>query len=254
MNGRIAIVTGVSRINGIGRAICLELARKGHDIFFTYWTSYDKSMTWGVEDDEPARIAAEVKAIGVRCEHFELDLTSEGAITTLLDRVTQQLGDPSVLINNATYSTSTSISTLDATSFDKHFNLNVRSTTLLTMGFINRFDHGQHGRIINITSGQSLGPMPDEIAYAMSKSAIEMMTTTIASEIGAKGITINAVNPGPNDTGWMDDTMKTEIKKRFPSGRIGKPIDTAKLVGYLVSEEAEWITGQIIHSAGGFKR
>jgi len=96
--------------------------------------------------------------------------------------------------------------------------------------------------------------MPNEIAYALSKSAIEMLTYTLSSEIAEKGITINAVNPGPNDTGWMNETEKMEIIKSFPKGRIGKPTDTANLIGYLISKEAEWITGQVIHSEGGFKR
>ena len=93
-----------------------------------------------------------------------------------------------------------------------------------------------------------------EIAYAMTKSAIEMLTHTLSSEIAAKGITINAVNPGPNDTGWMNKEIKEELIKRFPMGRIGNPKDTANLIGYLISKEAEWVTGQIIHSEGGFKR
>ena len=96
--------------------------------------------------------------------------------------------------------------------------------------------------------------MPNEIAYAITKGAIETLTYTLSQKIASKGITINAVNPGPNDTGWMNEKMKTELLSQFPMNRIGKPKDTANLIGFLASKEAEWITGQIINSEGGFKR
>jgi 3-oxoacyl-[acyl-carrier protein] reductase len=105
-----------------------------------------------------------------------------------------------------------------------------------------------------MTSGQSLGQMPNELAYAITKSAIESLTYTLSSEIAKKGITINAVNLSPTDTGWMDEPITGVLLKHFPMKRIGKPKDTENLIGFLISEEAEWITGQIIHSEGGFIR
>lgn len=254
MKNRIAIVTGVSRLKGIGRAICMELANRGIDIFFTYWSKYDKEMPWGIEENEPQLIQDEIIKKGVRCERLELDLSANEAIITLLNTVKTTLGNPQILVNNATYSTVTSIENLTATELDKHYQINIKATTLLTLEFIKSFENKQQGRIINITSGQSLGQMPNEIAYAITKGAIETLTYTLSSEIAAKGITINAVNPGPNDTGWMNENLKTELKAQFPMNRIGTPKDTAKLIGFLVSEDAEWITGQIIHSEGGFKR
>ncbi|UTW64523.1 SDR family oxidoreductase [bacterium SCSIO 12741] len=251
---RIAIVTGASRTKGMGRTICLELARQGFDIFFTYWREYDDQMPWGVEENEPEIIQQEICDLGVRCEKLELDLTDDVAIDVLYRSVQQKMGTPSVLINNATYSTPTSIENINALEMDNHYKLNVKATSLLIVEFIKRFEFENGGRIVNLTSGQSLGKMPNEIAYAMTKSAIETLTQTLSSEIAAKGITINAVNPGPNDTGWMDDDLREEIKERFPTGRIGTPKDTANLIGFLVSEEGEWITGQVIHSEGGFRR
>src|SRR5215204_4589980 len=113
---------------------------------------------------------------------------------------------------------------------------------------------GSGGRIVNFSSGQSLGPMPGELAYVATKGAIEAFTRTLAAEVGNKGITVNAVNPGPTDTGWMTEELKREIAPRFPSGRIGQPEDAAKLVAFLAGDEAAWITGQVIHSEGGFLR
>lgn len=254
MKNRIAIITGVSRLKGIGCAICLQLAKQDIDIFFTYWSAYDEQMPWKVQENEPDLIQQEILDIGVRCEKLELDLSKETAVTTLLNEANKRLGKPHILINNATYSTETNIETLDANELDKHYAVNVKATTLLSIEFIKQFAYAENGRIVNLSSGQSLGPMPNEIAYAISKGAIETLTYTLASEIASKGITINAVNPGPNDTGWMNEALKKDLLKSFPMNRIGKPKDTAKLIGFLVSEDAEWITGQIIHSEGGFKR
>lgn len=254
MRRKIAIVTGVSRLKGIGRAICCELAENGFDIFFTYWTEYDNQMPWKVTENEPDLIQQEIISFGVQCEKLEVDLSTKNAIEKICSVVLDKMGKPLVLINNATHSTRTTIDSLTAKELDKHYEVNLKATTLLTLEFIKQFDFNKNGRIINLTSGQSLGQMPNEIAYAITKGGIETLTTTLSQEIASKGITINAVNPGPNDTGWMSEKVKKELVNQFPMNRIGKPKDTAKLVGFLASENAEWITGQIIHSEGGFKR
>ena len=250
----IAIVTGVSRLKGIGRAICVELAKRDIDIFFTYWTSYDQQMPWGIKKNEPQFIQKEIKSFGVRCEKLELDLSKKKSVSRLFKKVEKKLGSPNILINNATYSTQTSIDNFSAKELDKHYAINLKATTLLCIAFIQRFKKQKDGRIINLSSGQSLGPMSNEIAYAITKGAIETLTYTLAQEIAKKGITINAVNPGPNDTGWMNKKLRKELLERFPMKRIGRPSDTAKLIGFLVSKDAEWITGQVIHSEGGFIR
>lgn len=96
--------------------------------------------------------------------------------------------------------------------------------------------------------------MPGELAYATTKGAIDALTITLSAEVAKLGITVNAVNPGPTNTGWMTDVIKTELLPLFPFGRIGEPSDVARLIKFLVSEDAGWITGQIIHSEGGFIR
>lgn len=96
--------------------------------------------------------------------------------------------------------------------------------------------------------------MPGELAYATTKGAIDALTITLSAEVAPLGITVNAVNPGPTDTGWMTEELKEELTPMFPFGRVGMPSDVAKTIKFLVSEEADWITGQIIHSEGGFKR
>ena len=254
MPNLIALVTGVSRHQGIGRAICLELANRGFDIFFTYWTTYDKTMPWSIEPLEPNQIQKEIEATGVRCASLELNLAIEGAVDQLIEAVRSQLGSPSALINNATYSTLTSIVDFDVNELDRHYAVNVRATTILIAKFVAQYEGSQSGRIINMSSGQALGPMPDELAYAMTKSAMNSLTYTLHQELAAKGITINSVNPGPTDTGWMNEELNELILQRSPKGRVGLPKDAARLIGFLCSEEGEWVTGQLINSEGGFMR
>lgn len=254
MNRKIAIVTGVSRLKGIGYAVCTELAKCNFDIFFTYWTEYDNQMPWKVELDEPSQIQTEILKFGVNCEKLELDLSHTNSAELLLNEVENKLGKASVLVNNATYSTQTGIDNFSATELDKHYEINLKATTLLTIEFIRRFNLKKGGRIINLTSGQSLGEMSDEIAYAVTKGAIETFTKTISQKIATKGITINAVNPGPTDTGWMDENLTAIILEKSPMGRIGTPKDASRLIAFLASDKSEWITGQIIHSEGGFTR
>ena len=254
MDQKIAIVTGVSRLQGIGYAICAELARRGTDIFFTYWTAYDQQMPWKMRTEEPEITQAAIRKFGVRCEKMELDLAPASAAPALFEAAEKALGPVTILVNNATYSTQTGLDTLSAAELDQHYAVNLRATTLLTLEFIRRFRADSGGRIINLTSGQSLGEMSDEIAYAITKGAVETLTQTISQTIARRGITINAVNPGPTDTGWMSAAQKAALLQQSPLGRLGTPADAARLVGFLASDEAAWLTGQIIHSEGGFTR
>ncbi|WP_221568109.1 SDR family oxidoreductase [Alkalihalobacillus sp. TS-13] len=251
---RIALVTGVSRLKGIGAAACRALAESGNDIFFTYWTDYDQQMEWGIAADEPARLQAEIERYGVRCERIEMDLSQESNLPRLLEQVETTLGYPDILVNNACYSVNDTYATIEEENLDLHYAINVKAVTLLTSYFARGYQKGQGGRVISMTSGQSLEPMRHELSYAITKGAVEYLTKTLVPDLAEKGITINAVNPGPNDTGWVDEKLEKELLPKFPMGRIGTPKDAAQLIRFLASEEAGWITGQVIHSEGGFQR
>jgi 3-oxoacyl-[acyl-carrier protein] reductase len=253
-NRRVAIVTGASRRGAIGAEICRRLAASGFAVCFTHWSAYDREMPWGSDDDGPAALERELAATGVPVAAIEADHSQPDAHLTVLDAAMDRLGQPSILVNNAAYSTSEGYQTLDAASLDAHYAVNVRGMALLSVEFARRWPGGPGGRIINLTSGQSRGPMPDELAYIASKGAVEAFTVSLSAGVAAKGITVNAVNPGPTDTGWMSPELKMALLPKFPTGRLGQPDDVARLIAFLASPEAEWITGQVIHSEGGFLR
>jgi 3-oxoacyl-[acyl-carrier protein] reductase len=224
------------------------------DVLFTHWNPYDRAMPWGGDAEGPETLRDEIRALGVRCDGIEVDQSRPEAATTILAETHARLGAPSVLVNNAAVSTQTDYTTLDAAALDAHYAVNVRTMALLCVEFARHYPGGSGGRIINLTSGQSIGPMPGELAYAATKGAVEALTVTLSAEVAELGITVNAVNPGPTDTGWMDDDLRAALLLKFPLGRIGQPDDVARLVSFLASDAAEWITGQVIHSEGGFLR
>jgi 3-oxoacyl-[acyl-carrier protein] reductase len=168
----------------------------------------------------------------------------------LLGRVYETFGALSILINNAAHWTLDGFETLDAEGLDAHYFVNVRAAALLSVGFAKRFSEGRGGRIINLTSGQDLGPMPGELAYAASKGAIVAFTRSLAKEVAHKGITVNAIDPGPTDTGWMTPELKAQLLAESGFGRFGQPHDAASLIVFLASKAGGWITGEVIHSRG----
>lgn len=247
IKNKIAIITGASGQNDIGTAICRKLASRGIHIFFTHWNS---------ENDWIKEFKQEITNMDVLCDSLEIDLSDANAAFKILDTVEGKLGFPSILINNAAHSKSDGYTVLDAKSLDEHYAVNMRSTFLLCVEFARRFEKSpiDAGRIINMTSGQDLGPMPGELAYAATKGAISAFTRSLSQELAPVGITVNAINPGPTDSTWMNDKIREELLPKFPMGRIGVPEDVAHLIAFLTSDEAKWITGQIINSEGGFIR
>ena len=208
LSGKVAIVTGAGRRGGIGAAICRALAARGADVLFTYWKDYDREMPWNADEAGPETLLEELRRAGIRAEGIEVDLSLPDSPEGLLDTAEGQLGPSSILVNNAAHSTQDGFENLDAATLDAHYAVNLRATALLCAGFARRYSGGPGGRIINITSGQSLGPMIGELAYAATKGAVEALTVTLAAEVGHKDITVNAVNPGPTDTGLDDGRAK----------------------------------------------
>ena len=252
LHGRVAIVTGASRQRGIGAAICRALAREGADVFFTHWRPYDRLQPYGEDVGFAEAFAAELQGHGVRSAAMELNLAEPDAPDRLLAQVAGVLGRPSVLVNNATHCEEVDYQGLTAEILDAHCAVNVRGTCLLSARFVQQVEGCGGGRVINLVSGQDKSPEPGNLAYVATKGAISAFTRSLAAGVAGKRVTVNAVDPGPTDSGWMSDELRQELLTRCPMRRLGLPEDVARLVAFLASDEAAWITGQVIHSDGGF--
>jgi 3-oxoacyl-[acyl-carrier protein] reductase len=251
LRGRAALVTGAGRAVGIGAAICRALADQGCNVFFTYYSGgVPRDPAEAPEGDYAVTLLGDLRARGVRSECIDVDLGAARSAETVLDRACEAFGALSILVNNAAHGTRDGFESLDREGLDAHYFVNVRATVLLSVGFAKRFSDGAGGRIINLTSGQDLRPMPGELAYVASKGAISAFTRTLAKELAHKRITVNAIDPGPTDTGWMSMELKARLAAENGLGRVGYPEDAARLVVFLASSAGEWISGEVIHSRG----
>jgi len=162
------------------------------------------------------------------------------------------LGPLDILVVNHARSGHRRLGELTSEEIDAFLHENVRASLLLVQAFAAQHDAAREGgRVVLLTSGQHLAPMSREVAYAVSKGALQQATLTLADELADRGITVNAVNPGPTETGWISDT---DPAGTMPFGRWGEPDDAARLIAWLCSDDARWITGQTINSEGGFRR
>ncbi len=251
LQGKVALITGVSRSIGIGAATTLALAKAGCNLFTTWFSSFDR-LAYGKDSSQDAlQILDTARAEGIQASGMEADLSDPKNPEHIFDAAEKALGPVDILINNAAYSLNADIYSLTPELMDAHYAVNLRGTVLMCAQFARRHNGRPGGRIINLTSGQSLGPMPDEIPYITTKGAVEALTTSLSIPLMRKGITVNAVDPGATDTGWISPVLFAELVAASPAGRVGIPQDAAAIILFLASAQAGWVTGQIIHSRGG---
>ena len=245
----VALVTGVGRRAGIGAAIVERLAKDGWNVGFTYWQPYDDRMAWGRDARARQEITRAAEASGARVAHLEADLADPSAPEAVFEQITEALGPVRALVLAHCESVDSTIMDTTVESFDRHFAVNVRAAWLLIRRFAERFaDPAGTGRIIALTSDHTAGNLP----YGASKGALDRIVTAAAIELEHLGLTANVINPGPTQTGWLDDAGAAAVRDRTPAGRVGLPSDAANLIAFLCSPEGGWINGQLLHSDGGF--
>ena len=256
---RVALVTGASRRTGIGYATARRLAALGASLFLHHYAPHDRDQPWGADPGGPQAVVTGVTgalaADSASVHHIELDLADPGAPARLISAAADALGHLDILVcNHARSGGDGPLGTLDAAMLDAHWAVNTRSAILLAQAFAAQHDGRPGGRIIFMTSGQDLGPMPGQIAYAASKGALASITRTLADYLADRAITLNTVNPGPVDTGYATPEDHEIVRRYFPQGHWGTPDDPARLIAWLATDEAAWITGQTINTEGGFRR
>lgn len=251
LQGKVALITGVSNPKGIGLGIAKRLAAMGADLFIHSFAQYDKQFHPVDELRSPKELVQELQSYGTTVKHMAADFLDPQSPSHLMRQTVKDFKHIDILILNHTYDTLKKLHELTAEEIDRHLAINVRAALLLIQEFEKQHDGRNGGRIILLTSGQHLGAMED-IAYVASKGALHQLTESLSARFIEKGITVNTINPGPTKTFTPDKKSDDFVSSRMPLGRWGEPDDAARLIGWLVSEDARWITGQVINSEGGF--
>jgi 3-oxoacyl-[acyl-carrier protein] reductase len=253
LKNRVTIVTGASRRIAIGAAIARRLVADGAAVYLHTWGPHDAEQSWGPDPGGPEALVDELRRAGGRVEHISADLADPAAPATLVDAACAAFGHVDALVANHTRSSMQSLEDLTAEELDLSYAVNTRATLLLAKAFAAQHDDTRPGgRVLWMTSGQYHGAMPGELPYIASKAALHELTRSLATHLIPRGITVNCINPGPNDTGYADDQTRADVNRLNPGGRWSMPADTARLVAWLLSDEADWVTGQTIASDGGW--
>lgn len=250
--GRVAVVTGVSRKAGIGYAVAQRLAERGAHLFLHGLASYDAMQPWGADPGGMAEIVTALRAFGGKVAYVSADFADPDAPGRVLGTARVEYGRVDILVANHAYSRHDGLGNLTADEVDYHLQVNVRGTLLLVQAFVDQYDTLGGGRVVLMVSGAHRGAMPDELAYGASKGALAALVPSLARAVAHRRITVNGVNPGPTDTGWADRKTKAAVIAAHPQGRWSQPDDAARLVAWLASDDAEWVTGQVIDSTGGY--
>ena len=243
----VALITGAGRLASIGAGIARQLAAEGWDLVLAYWQDYDARMPWGTEPDDVVRLTAELEAIGAQVHVLSADLQDPAVPGQLVAESMRLAGPLQGLVLSHAESVDSGILDTSVESFERHFAVNTRASWQLIAAFARQAtDDG--GAIVALTSDHTAFNLP----YGASKGALDRIVIAAARELGPQGISANVLNPGPVDTGWMDDEIREALTAQQPNGRLGTPADVAGTVAFLLSPAGRWVSGQLIKSDGGF--
>ena len=239
LSNRVAIVTGSAR--GIGRAIALKLAEVGATVVVS-----------DIADAEP--VAEEIRALKRQSLAIPANVSLSSDVATLVDAVISNYGRIDILVNNAGIARDQLLLRMSDEDWDAVLNVNLKSVFLCTRAVLRHMIKQRWGRIISISSIVGIVGNPGQANYASAKAGIIGFTRTIAREVGSRGITVNALAPGFIETKMTEqlgEEQRQELMKRIPLGSLGTPDDVAEAVAFLASEEARYITGQVLGVDGG---
>ncbi len=282
LRDRVVLITGVNNPCGIGAAAARAFTAEGARVFGTYLPlppRHADTDVCGLEHYEdlvsrtPEEVVERIRDRGGAIEVVPADLANEAVIPELFEKAEKAFGPVEIRVNNAAHDTpdtflpqsavgkrgrktnwNHSIATITAESHDRHFAVNSRAVALMMAEFARRaIDRkGNSGRIINVSTDGASG-FGTEVSYGASKYALESYSRAAAKELGRFGITVNVVSLGPIQTGWIAVDLEMQVAARTPLGRVGRPEDVADVLLFLASEQARWLTGQILYVGGGYR-
>lgn len=239
---QVAIINGASR--GIGKEIAEHLARLGITTVINYNTN----------KEEAQKVVKGIIFEGGKAMAIQADISNVNELANLFEKTIESYGKIDILVNNAGLMKNNSIENVSEEEFDRHFNINVKGTYFACQQAMKHME--ENGRIINFSTSVTGVMFPAYSVYAASKGAVEQITRQLAKEFGVKGITINAIAPGPVKTElFLKDKSEQQIEalsKMNSFARLGEPDDIADIIELLVSDKSHWITGQTIRVNGGF--
>lgn len=247
----VTVLTGAGRAGGIAAGIALALAEDGWDLLLPVWPEYDARLGIGGGAADTEGLAEQVRGSGARVRLLEADLADPASPQRII-AAAAGLGGPIALVLSHSESIDGSILDTDLESWDRHFAVNARAAWLLIRALAERLPTGPTtaatGHVVALTSDHTAFNLP----YGASKGALDRVVIAAAVELGARGLRANLIDPGPIDTGWMTEDIRSAVRAQTPLGRLGTPADIADLTRFLLSEHGTWITGQHLYASGGF--
>jgi 3-oxoacyl-[acyl-carrier protein] reductase len=241
--GKTAVVTGASK--GIGAGIAKAFGAEGANVVVNY--------ARGKEDAE--KVAAAIEKAGGKAITVQADVSKQADVDRLFEVTRKTFGTVDILVNNAGVYEFAPIDQVTEASYRRMFDLNVLGTVLSTQAAVKSMNGS--GSIINVSSIVSLTPAPTASVYSATKGAVDVLTRTLALELGARNIRVNSLSPGLVETegtrtaGTSEGAFKDILVARTPLGRVGQPDDIAKVAVFLASDDSGWITGEVLPVGGG---